>query len=308
MRLINNKERAVISFDYALKRLLRHKADHTILEGFLSELLYRPIKVNAILESESNKENLLDKQNRVDLLAEDTDGELIIIELQYEHEHDFLLRMLYATSKSTTEHIHQGQKFGDIKKIYSINIIYFELGKGDDYIYHGTTQFIGIHTQKPLVLTKKQLNQFNKKTIADLFPEYYILSVNRFNDFAKDTLDEWIYYLKNDAVEDGFRAKGLKQVREQLDYDKLSLEEKLLYDKNREEVWKRDYDLLNKRMELGDLKEIISDLRKEKTQHEKVISESKEIISEKDKALAEQEKTLAKSKKIIADLQRQLKK
>ncbi|MCL2690087.1 MAG: hypothetical protein FWE57_09625 [Chitinispirillia bacterium] len=30
----------IIRFDWALKRLLRNKADHTVLEGFLSVLLH----------------------------------------------------------------------------------------------------------------------------------------------------------------------------------------------------------------------------------------------------------------------------
>jgi hypothetical protein len=33
---------------------------------------------------------------------------------------------------------------------------------------------------------------------------------------AKDTLDEWVYYLKNDEVLKGSKAKGLKEVEEQL--------------------------------------------------------------------------------------------
>ncbi|MDR2361306.1 MAG: transposase, partial [Prevotellaceae bacterium] len=52
-----------------------------------------------------------------------------------------------------------------------------------------------------------------------------------FDDIAKDTLDEWIYYLKNNKIEDDFKAKGLSQARELLDYDKLSDKEKQAYDR-----------------------------------------------------------------------------
>ncbi|MDR2361276.1 MAG: hypothetical protein LBD91_00920, partial [Prevotellaceae bacterium] len=62
-------------------------------------------------------------------------------------------------------------------------------------------------------------------------PEYYILEIQRFDDIAKDTLDEWIYYLKNNKIEDDFKAKGLSQARELLDYDKLSDKEKQAYDR-----------------------------------------------------------------------------
>jgi hypothetical protein len=58
----------LIRFDWAIKRLLRNKANFTVLEGFLSELFYDDIKINKILESESNQESADDKFNRVDIL------------------------------------------------------------------------------------------------------------------------------------------------------------------------------------------------------------------------------------------------
>ncbi len=60
-------KRKLISFDWAMKKLLRSKANFEILEGFLSELLKEDISILEILESESNKEDSKDKFNRVDL-------------------------------------------------------------------------------------------------------------------------------------------------------------------------------------------------------------------------------------------------
>ena len=40
-----------ISFDWAIKKLLRSKANFGILEGFLSELLHEDIKIMEILET-----------------------------------------------------------------------------------------------------------------------------------------------------------------------------------------------------------------------------------------------------------------
>ena len=45
----------LIWFDWAVKKLLRNKANFGVLEGFLSELLYDDIKIERILESESNQ-------------------------------------------------------------------------------------------------------------------------------------------------------------------------------------------------------------------------------------------------------------
>ena len=224
--------RPIISFDYALKRLLRQKANHDILEGFLSELLKRQIKIKNILDSESNQESADAKQNRVDLLVKDATGELMIIEVQYQHEIDYLLRMLFGVSKTIVDHISQGQPYEKVKKVYSVNIIYFTLGEGDDYIYHGQTEFRGIHTQQLLQLTSKQREHFKKDALHDLYPEYYILEVKHFDDVARNTLDEWIYYLKNSTIKDDFKAQGMDKVRKILAYDQLSTKEQKRYDKD----------------------------------------------------------------------------
>jgi hypothetical protein len=57
------------------------------------------------------------------------------------------------------------------------------------------------------------------------------LKVNQFNDVAKDTLDEWVYFLKNSEVKDDFKAKGLKEANEVLDIMRLEKED--LYGYNR---------------------------------------------------------------------------
>jgi hypothetical protein len=173
----------------------------------------------------------LDKSNRVDILVENENSELIIIELQFTNEFDYFHRMLYGTSKVITQFIDRGNAYGTVRKVYSINIVYFDLGEGKDYVYHGHTSFHGLHTGDELLLTPAQRKEFGALEAGDLFPEYYILEVKRFDDVAKDTLDEWIYYLKHDAVIDGFKAQGLAQARELLDYDRLSDEDKRAYDR-----------------------------------------------------------------------------
>ncbi|MDR1556760.1 MAG: Rpn family recombination-promoting nuclease/putative transposase, partial [Tannerellaceae bacterium] len=190
-------ERVLISFDYALKRLLRNKANYEVLEGFLSELLMRDLSVKAIGESESNREHAKDKYNKVDILVEAASGEILLIELQFTPEIDFLHRMLYGTSKTITERMVLGAKYLEVKKIYSINIVYFDLGQGRDYVYHGRTHFTGLHMKDELRLSKAQRDAFGRETAGDIYPEYYILKVNSFDDVAKDTLDEWIYFLKH---------------------------------------------------------------------------------------------------------------
>jgi len=221
---------SLIRFDWALKRLLRNKADFTVLEGFLSVLLDKDIQIVNIRESESNQEHEDDKFNRVDILAQDSRGELLIIEIQNNSEVDYLLRMLYGASKAVTEQLKKGERYGKICKVYHINIVYFRLGDGEDYVYRGFADFRGIHHHNILKLTEDQKHFFVREHVEELFPEYYILCVQDFDNVAKDSLDEWIYYLKNTDIPDSFKARGLKEAREQLLYDNLSIEEKRAYD------------------------------------------------------------------------------
>ena len=221
----------LIRFDWAIKRLLRNKANFVVLEGFLSELLFDNIKIEQILESESNQNYDDDKFNRVDILTHNSKNELIIIEIQSTYEIDYFHRMAYGVSKSISENLKLGQKYSEIKKVISINIVYFDLGQGQDYIYRGKTDFKGLHQNDILGLSEKQKQTFVKQEVADIFPEYYLLKVNQFNDIAKDTLDEWVYFLKNSEVKDNFKAKGLKEANEVLDIMRLEKEDQYGYNR-----------------------------------------------------------------------------
>jgi predicted transposase/invertase (TIGR01784 family) len=221
----------LISFDWAIKRLLRNKANFVVLEGFLSELLFDNIKIEQILESESNQEYDDNKFNRVDILTKNSKNELIIIEIQSTYEIDYFHRMAYGTSKAISENLKKREKYSEIKKVISINIVYFDLGQGQDYIYRGRTDFKGLHQNDILGLSEKQKQTFVKQEVADIFPEYYLLKVNQFNDVAKDTLDEWVYFLKNSEVKDDFKAKGLKEANEVLDIMRLEKEDQYGYNR-----------------------------------------------------------------------------
>jgi len=220
----------LIAFDWAIKGILRNKANFGILEGFLTELLKFDVKIQTILESESNQFSESDKFNKVDLLCENTNKELILIELQYNQELDYLLRMLYGVSKLICESVEKGMSYGEIKKVYSINIVYFDLGTGDDYVYYGSTRFIGLHTQHELELKPKHIDTFKTETIAKLYPEYYILKIKAFPDELRDSLDEWIYLFKHDEIQPNFKAKGILEAADKLKNYQMDKDEKYRYD------------------------------------------------------------------------------
>ena len=255
-----------------MKKLLRNKANFVILEGFLSELLFDDIRIERILESESNQESEDDKFNRVDILTQNSKNELIVVEIQNTYEIDFFHRMAFGASKALTENLSLGQAYSEIKKrnaarIISINIVYFDLGQGQDYVYRGSTNFYGLHQNDTLTLSDKQKTAFSKDKVSDIFPEFYIIKVNKFNDIAKDTLDEWVYFLKNSEVKDEFRAKGLKEAGEVLDYMRLPQDDQFSYNRYLDYLHYKASEMLTvKEEEKWRLKEAIEKVRQaEKT-------------------------------------------
>lgn len=215
-------EKNLIRFDWAMWKMLRHKANFDILEGFLSELLEEDIKIKQILDSESNKETEDDKYNRVDILVENSKGELVIIEVQNSKEYDFFHRMLFGAAKAITEHIKEGQPYAEVKKVISITIAYFDLGQGKDYVYHGMAVFKGIHKHDILTLADKQIELYKKNNVHEIFPEFWVIKVGKLGNRVKDKLDEWIYFFKNSEIKADFSAKGLKEASECLDEMKLN--------------------------------------------------------------------------------------
>ncbi|MFN8486672.1 MAG: Rpn family recombination-promoting nuclease/putative transposase [Caldilineaceae bacterium] len=238
--------RTLVSFDWAMKHLLRDKANFDVLEGFLSALLEEEIRVAALLESEANQANATDKFNRVDLLVQDAAGTVFIIEVQYSYATHYLKRLLFGTAKLITEQMEAGDEYSHIKKVISISLLYFLLGEADetnDYVYHGTTQFTGLHSGKSLAVRQDTL-QKEKQTVTTLrqprtlrrekqniFPEYYLIEVERFPDVVKNALDEWIYFFKHSEIPAEFRAKNIQVAREKLNLMKMSEEEKRAYER-----------------------------------------------------------------------------
>ena len=221
-----------IRFDWAIKRLLRQKANFDVLEGFLSVLLDEEVKIIEILESEGNQLTADDKFNRVDIKAKNDKGEIIIVEIQNTRELYYLERILYGVAKAITEHISLGERYHEVKKIYSISILYFDIGKGDDYPYHGQNHFVGVHTGDRLQVSTKQKNALVHKLPAEVFPEYFLIRVNEFDKLAVTPLEEWIDYLKTGRIRPDTTAPGLKEARKKLVYYNMTPKERQAYDEH----------------------------------------------------------------------------
>lgn len=225
-----------IRFDWAIKRLLRQKANFDVLDGFLTVFLNQKVKVIEILESESNQQDATDKFNCVDIKAKDEKGDIIIVEVQNTTELYYLERILYGVAKAITEHIDLGNSYKEVKKIYSISILYFDLGKGSDYLYVGQNNFVGVHTKDQLQVNAKERGTIVKKSPSDIFPEYILVRVNEFNKVAVTPLEEWIEYLKNGEIRPDTQAPGLQEARKKLQYYSMNDADRLAYDKHIDSV------------------------------------------------------------------------
>lgn len=230
-------ERKLVRFDWAMKNILRNKANFDILEGFLSELLKEQIKIDKLLESESNKETIDDKFNRVDLLAHTANDEKIIIEVQTASEWDFYHRILFGTSKVITEYIELGKPYSKVPKVISVSILHFNLGDGSDYMYKGVTEFTGMHSKDMLQLSSASVNLYinqlgkNYTSVSDIFPMYYLIQLEKFTGEVRDKFDQWVYLLRNESIQDNFDAQGIRSAKDKLDILKLSETERKSYDK-----------------------------------------------------------------------------
>ena len=228
----NHLEDRYIRFDWAIKRLLCQKANFGVLEGFLTVFLGEKVTILEILESESNQQSIDDKFNRVDIKARNSKDEIIIIEIQNTRELYYLERILYGVAKAITEHISLGETYYHVKKIYSISILYFDIGIGSDYLYYWQNNFIGVHTGDKLQVNVKEKNAIVTRMPAEIFPEYVLIRVNEFDKVAVTPMEEWMRYLKSGVIRPDTTAPGLEEAREKLKYYSMTPQERMAYDEH----------------------------------------------------------------------------
>ena len=217
--MAGDAKRTLVSFDWAMKTILKQPQNFDVLEGFLAALLGdHDIKILEILESEGTQSDEGDKFNRVDLKAKDGAGKVIIVELQYNSETDYLSRVYYGVSKVVSEHMRLSHDWDSVPKVISISIAYFGVA-GGSYAAKGEMRFSDMASGAELSIAK-----------ADIFAQYYLIQPKRFGDEIKSDLDEWVYMLKHSAVAEGSKSKNIGRAREALDFAKMSPQEQSDFD------------------------------------------------------------------------------
>lgn len=227
-----------IRFDWAIKHILRDKANFDILEGLVSELLGEQVTIKEVFEGKSNREVNPDcfcrldimKSNRLDLKAKNSIGENILVELRITHKLDYIERKFFGTCNVISKHIEIGDKYDQVKKVYSISILYCNFGWGDDYVYHGQNVFRGIHTGNNLLVNISEQGVIVPYIPMEICHEYYLLRLNAYDKVPENPLDEWMTYLKTGKIKEDTRTPGLQQAREKLRVLSMSPKERRAYD------------------------------------------------------------------------------
>ena len=226
-----------IRFDWAAKYVLRDKADFTILEGLVCTVLGEKITITELIESESNQKTKDDKFNRVDIKATNSKGEIILVEIQQSTELYFLQRVLFGVAKTITEHLKLGKNYRKVKKVYSINILYFDFGEGDDYLYHGSNSLVGVNTGDQLKVTADERHGIETVLSEKIFPEYYLLRVEKYDkEEASNAREEWMRYLKWGYIDPETKVPGLKEAYERLLELKMTAKERKAYEEHLETI------------------------------------------------------------------------
>ena len=237
-------ERTIISFDYAIRDILRDKANFDILSGFLTELTEKPVTVQEVLESEGNPATIDGKVNRLDLKAKIDGGELAVFEIQFFDRIDFLGNILFNACKAVVEQVSAGEPY-DVKKVYSVNISYFNMGAINEYVFVANLfEFKGIHFDEfiPFSQNLDPLSNVPK----DIHPEYFLILPKIFGKeeqhgrsggkarIAGSKFDEWVYVLKNSAVKSEFTAAGIQAAGEKLNVLKMTPRQRAEYEADRQ--------------------------------------------------------------------------
>ena len=95
-----------IRFDWAIKRLLRQKANFRVLEGFLTVFLGEPITIMEILESKDTSLSEGEKNNWIGIMAHNGKDENIIIEIQIKRLLHYIESIYYGITPSNIRRIH----------------------------------------------------------------------------------------------------------------------------------------------------------------------------------------------------------
>jgi len=237
-----DNDKPLVSFDYAIKYLLKDKGDYGIVEGFISALLrtkgYKDVKIKALLETESNKEDSKSKRSLADLIVEDEDHHKYIIEIDRAVSESFVHKACFNTSRLIVDNLAQREDYTQIIKIFHISLLYFPIGNGKGSVYHGKNIIYEVETNEKLSVHIKNKETKEVFDAINILPEYFFISVPLFNDRLEREIDEWLHVMKYDKIPAHYHSPYMKQVAEKLNILQMTKAERENYSYYQKQVYK----------------------------------------------------------------------
>lgn len=232
-------QNTLLSFDYGIKYLLKNKGDYEIVEGFISALLgtegYGPVKISALLDTESNKERFGLKRSIADIVVVDEQKHKYIVEIERLSTSNFMHKACFNSSRLIVDSVEAGDDYTTIKKVFHISLLYFKVNGLMNPLCHGKTIMKEIDLEHPIDLNISTMGG-EIFELSKVFPEYFIISIPMFDGIIKQEIDEWLYVMKYSDVKEDFKSPYMKKVSDRLSKLKMSEEELANYYKYVKEV------------------------------------------------------------------------
>ncbi|BCG56765.1 Rpn family recombination-promoting nuclease/putative transposase [Paenibacillus sp. URB8-2] len=128
--------------DFVFKRIFGSENNKDVLLAFLNRIFTEagePRLTEIILMNPyTDKDDPLDKQSIFDVYAKTSEGKMIDIEMQLFNKYDIEKRTLFYWSKRYASQLSEGDKYPELKKCVTINILNYSFLKNEQYhnIFH----------------------------------------------------------------------------------------------------------------------------------------------------------------------------
>ncbi|PYE50900.1 Rpn family recombination-promoting nuclease/putative transposase [Paenibacillus barcinonensis] len=171
--------------DYVFKRIFGSEDNKDVLLAFLNQTFKNAgeslLTEIVLLNPYTDKNTPREKQSILDIHAKTDKGKLINVEMQLFNQYDLEKRTLFYWGKQFSGQLLEGQRYNELKKCVTINIINFSMLPNDQY--HNIFHLKEDHTHIPLT--------------DDL--EIHFMEIPKLNDNnikMDDGLVRWLLFLK----------------------------------------------------------------------------------------------------------------
>lgn len=139
--------------DFIFKRIFGSESNKDVLLAFLNRTFIEagepPLTEIILMNPYTDKDAPRDKQSILDIKARTNEGTIINVEMQLFNKYDIEKRTLFYWGKQYFSQLKEGQKYKELKKCVTINILNFSFLPNDRY--HNVFHLREDHTHIPLI-------------------------------------------------------------------------------------------------------------------------------------------------------------